>query len=660
VRGVPAVRQWLPFIVVGITSGSIYALAAMGLVLTFKTSGIFNFGHGAQAAMAAYVMFELRERNGLPWPVAGLLTLLLAGVLAGLVMELAAKALAEAPPAARVGATVGLLVGIQGGLFAVFGSKRVQMRFFLPTHLVRFADVNIRVEQIIVTAIALASAVGLYWYMGRTRVGVATLGVVDDPALLGLTGTNPMMVRRSAWIIGSSFAAVSGMLLAPTAGLDAGTLTLLVFFAFGAAAIGAFNSLPMTYVGGLGIGLGSEILKKFFTHGGAIAALPSTLPFLVLFAVLLVIPKQKLVERGSAVVRRQLPPLALPAPAQRVAAVTGVVLLFALPHLVGTRTVTYTNALCFVILFSSLSLLVRMSGQISLCQMTFAAVGGATFAHAMSGGFPWPVAVLVAGLVTVPVGALVAIPAIRLSGVYLAVATFGFALLVQDLVFPSSFMFSNFSKVLKAPRPKISWLHTQTDTGYYYVVLAIGLVCVLLIVGLRRSRLGRLLRGLAEGAVALDAHGTNTNITRLLVFCASAFFAGIAGAVIAPISGSVSPPPYDFTISLLLVAVLFIAGRQPVLGAFVAAGLYIVVPGYIPQGWLKWTPVLFGGGAVLAAMFGGLPVVDRIRTSKRAMSRSGRPSPASARFRAAASNVGSAHVQPAPEPVPERVPEVVG
>jgi ABC-type branched-subunit amino acid transport system permease subunit len=471
------------------------------------------------------------------------------------------------------------------------------------------------------------------------------------------------MVRRSAWIIGSAFAAMSGMLLAPTAGLDAGILTLLVFYAFGAAAIGSFNSLPMTYVGGLGIGLGSEILKKFLTHGGAIAALPSTLPFLVLFAVLLVIPKGKLIERGSSVVRRNLAPLAIPARARGGFVAASAVLLLLLPHLVRTRTVTYTNALCFVILFSSLSLLVRMSGQISLCQMSFAAVGGATFAHAISGGFPWPLAVLMAGLVAAPVGALVAIPAIRLSGVYLAVATFGFALLVQDLIFPSSLMFTTYSKALKAPRPKISWLHTNTDTGYYYVVLAIAVGCLLMVVGLRRSRLGRLLRGLAEGPIALDAHGTNTNVTRLLVFCASAFFAGIAGAVIAPITGSVSPPPYDFSISLLLVAVLFIAGRQPVLGAFVAAAMYIVIPGYLPQGWLKWTPVIFGGGAVLAAMFGGLPVLDRLRTSKRTMSRQGRPSPALARFLSAVPTNGrrSDHrLDPPAEARPERLPEVVG
>jgi hypothetical protein len=114
---------------------------------------------------------------------------------------------------------------------------------------------------------------------------------------------------------------------------------------------------------------------------------------------------------------------------------------------------------------------------------------------------------------------------------------------------------------------------------------------------------------------------------------------------------------------LLLVAVLFIAGRQPVLGAFVAAAMYIVIPGYLPQGWLKWTPVIFGGGAVLAAMFGGLPVLDRLRTSKRTMSRQGRPSPALARFMSAMPTNGkrSDHrLDPAAEARPERLPEVVG
>src|SRR5665213_176752 len=99
-------NAWLPFIVIGITSGSVYGLAAMGLVLTYKTSGVLNFAHGAQAAIAAYLVFELRQRDHLPWPIACLIALILAGVLAGVLLELMARHLAKASVAGRAGATV--------------------------------------------------------------------------------------------------------------------------------------------------------------------------------------------------------------------------------------------------------------------------------------------------------------------------------------------------------------------------------------------------------------------------------------------------------------------------------------------------------------------------------------------------------------------------
>src|SRR5581483_2711851 len=305
-----------------------------------------------------------------------------------------------------------------------------------------------------------------------------------------------------------------------------------------------------------------------------------------LFVALLVAPRAALVERGTQVVRRALPPLRLDRRTQIAVTVVGAGVLLVIPHVVGTRIPLYSSALAFVILFASLSLLVRTSGQISLCHMTFAAIGASVYAHAMANGVPWPVTMLLAGLVATPAGAVVAIPAIRLSGVYLAIATFGFALLVQDLVFPASWMFGNFSHVMRAPRPRIAWLHT---------------------------------------------HGANTNLTRLWVFCISAFFAGVGGAALAPVTGAVNAYPFDFTISLTLVAVLFIAGRQPIAGAFLAAALYQVGPGYLTSSTaLGWIPVLFGAGALITAMAGGLPILDRSRTSKRSRARLGR-SPVRAR-----------------------------
>src|SRR5437870_514592 len=104
----------------------------MGLVLTNKTSGIFNFAHGAQAALGAYCMWELWKVAGWPWPLAGASALLLAGVVGGLVLERIAYALGDKGPAARVVATVGLLVAIQGAIPLRWGASTIQMPYFLP------------------------------------------------------------------------------------------------------------------------------------------------------------------------------------------------------------------------------------------------------------------------------------------------------------------------------------------------------------------------------------------------------------------------------------------------------------------------------------------------------------------------------------------------
>jgi branched-subunit amino acid ABC-type transport system permease component len=637
-------KQYLPFLVIGISAGSVYGLAAVGLVLTYKTSGIFNFAHGAQAALAAYLMFEFHERMGMAWPVAMLLSLLLAGVMAGLLLERVAYGLASVGTAARVAATVGLLVAIQGGLVVAFGSASLAMKIYLPSAIVELPGVNVRMDQIIVTAFVLVAVVGLYLFFTRTKLGLSMQAVVDDPALLGLQSINPVRVRRFAWLIGSSFAAISGMVLAPTLGLDAFLLTLLVFYAYGAAAVGRFSSLPITYVGGLVIGVAAALLTKFLNTTGPIASLPATLPFLVLFGALLVVPKHHLIERGSQAVRRPLAPVAFSRRTKLTGLAAGTVVALAIPLVAGTKLPLFTSALAFVVLFASLSLLVRMSGQVSLCQMAFAAVGATTAARAVGAHIPFPLAVLLGGLVAIPIGALLAIPAIRLSGVYLAIATFGFGLLVQRLVFSSFLMFGKDSYVV-APRPKLAGLNVHTDTGYYFVVLVATVACVGLLALIRTSRMGRLLRAFADSPTALNAHGTNTTELKVLVFCTSAFLAGIGGALLGPVTGTATAVSFDLGMSLVLLAVLFVAGRQPLLSAVVASVLFIVVPGYINNAAMRqYTPIVFGALAVVAAIYGGVPLLDRLEAAKRLSRRS----PERTRLRARAAACCTTPATPAP------------
>ena len=619
-----------PYILIGITTGSIYALAAVGLVLTFKTSGIFNFAHGAQAAVAAYVFYEFYERKGIAWPLAGALTLVLVGVAGGLILERLAAGLAGAPLTARVAATIGLLVGTQGLLEKIFGGEALLVRFFLPTKPIDLPGFVIREDQIIVTFLALAGTLGLYWFLKTRRLGIAMQAAIEDPDLLAAKGINPVRVRRWAWIIGSSFATVSGILLAPITSLNASVLTLLVFYAFGAAAVGMFDSLVLTHVGGLAIGIGSAVLTKYITGGGALAGLPSSLPFIVLFGALVFAPTGKLRVRESGPLRRPLP--ARTATRRKISPLYGALVVLAvlvvIPHVVGAARVSlYASALGFSVIFVSLALLVRVSGQISLCQMTFAGIGAAAFGHAMGAGWPWALAVLAAGLAALPAGIAVALPAFRLSGLYLAMATFAFALLVRDVLFFTSWMFgTRRDSVIEAPRPHLGGLHLDTDVGYYYVILVIAVAAVLLAYAVSRGRLGRLLRAMADAPAAVNAHGANTNVSKFLVFCVSAFLAGIGGAILTPISGSINVLSYHPIVSLVLVAVLFIAGSHPIRAAAIAAAMHVLLPGYINSAEIQpYIPISFGALAIVSSVLAGRSLLrrtaDRIAESTRARER---------------------------------------
>lgn len=595
-------RALLPYLVLGLVSGSVYGLTAMGLVLTYKTTGVFNFAHGAVATAAAYLFYELDAKRGLPWPVALVATVVLVAVLGGPLMELIGSRLRRVPVATQVVATIGLLLAIQGIVVAIFGAAAMPFPAFLSSRTIRLPGVYVGIDQIVVFAVAAVLAIGLFVFFRSSRTGLSMQAVVDNPDLVGLRGTSAVRVRTIAWMVGLGIAALSGVLLGPSEGLNAPFLTLLVVQAFGAAAVGGFASLPLVYGGGLALGVLAAIVSKFGLGHQWLQGVPSSLPFVFLLVVMLVAPRRlarrSTSPRSSGSTARELPPVV-----RRVGPLVVIGLAAAVPAFVGTKLPVFAGGAAYVVLFASLVLLVRTSGQTSLCHAGFAAVGASSFSHFTHGaGLPWLVALLLAGLVAVPVGALVSVPAIRLSGIYLALGTFGFGVLLQQLVYRTRFMFGR-SGPLPVPRPG----GFDGDVAYYYVILAVAVLTCLLVAALNRQRLGRLLRALADSPLALSAQGVDINVTRVLVFCISAFLAAISGALLAALSGSVDVAPFDPFQSLLYLAVLAVAGSGQLRAAVVAAALLAVVPAYVAGSdtVATYEPVVFGVSAVLIALAEG-------------------------------------------------------
>ncbi|HEY2166110.1 MAG TPA: ABC transporter permease [Jatrophihabitantaceae bacterium] len=612
-----AYKVW-PFVVAGVADGSVYGLAALGLVLTYKTSGMFNLAIGAQAAASAYVFYSLRIVVGLPWPIAAVLCLIGVGLGGALIFERLALWLSDAAPVFRVVTTIGLMVFLQSLLSAAYGPATLTMPAFLPTSIVRIGGVNVSVGQIIIVALGILATATLYLFFRRTRLGVSMQAVVEDPSLLALQATNPDVVRRYAWSIGSCFVSVSGMLVAPAFGVDVNHMLLVFIAAFGAAALASFTSLAGAFTAALAIGIAVNVVSYELSSSANVVvnSFYTQIPFLVLVLALGLLPKRRLAERGAARVRRFKPVRTFPRELVITTSVIAIAAAVAIPYVVTSADIDqYTEAAGFFIILASMGLLLWTSGQISLCHMAFAAVGAVTLGHAEAAGLPWLLGVALAALVALPVGALVAIPSFRLSGTFLAVITFGVGLLFQNLLYTTFLMFGSLGSIdVGRPHVKLFGLDLNGDRGYYFVALVAAAGAALVVVMVRRSRLGRFSRALSDSPQALEAHGTDTRLTRPFVFCISAAMAAVGGAMVAGVTGSASSyqaGSFGYFTSLVIVAVLVFCGRLPLLSPLVAAVVLEVLKIYPPfdrTGYINYQGVIFGVLAIGAAVLPGIKI----------------------------------------------------
>jgi ABC-type branched-subunit amino acid transport system ATPase component/branched-subunit amino acid ABC-type transport system permease component len=604
-------HQFLPFIVIGLATGAVYGLAGMGVVLTFKTSGILNLGYGSIAALDAFLFYILYVEHQWPWPLAVAVCLLVFAPLLGLLMELLARSLTDASETIKVVATVGIILIVEAIGLLWHETNPPTFPHFLSQSTVSILGVNVTWEQIILFGFSLVAGTALYLFFRFVRLGVVMRGVVDNHELVAMSGDNPVRVRRWAWIVGTVFAAAAGLLLSPTFPVDGVTLPTAVFSAFGAAAIGYFSSLPLTFGGGLVIGIAGALLDKYAATIPGLSGLPVGLPVIVLVLVLILIPRRRLVQRRLVAVAPTRRSYYAPTRVRLAAGVAVLALLALIPAFQQSQVALWSAALIDVILFLSLGLLVRKSGQISLCQLAFAAVGAAAFGHFAADHMPWLLALVLATLVAAPVGALIAIPAVRVSGVFLALATLGFGILMEQVFYPRGILFGDNPLGLTDPRPNFSiggW-NLSSDTGFYYVILIVTVLVVLFVISISTGRLGRLLEALSDSPVALETGGMNSSGLKVIVFCIAAAIASLSGALTGMLytfaSGSYFP---SFT-SLEVVAVVVIVTVGDPWFALLAAVGYAVIPGYITGSTSTWLTLLFGVFAVTAAYSTRSPTV---------------------------------------------------
>jgi branched-chain amino acid transport system permease protein len=591
-------HELLEFTVIGLVLGSAYAVAASGLVVTYSTSGIFNIAHGAIGMLMAFVYWQL----SVPWHVpSGVAFALSAFVLAPLFGALVERSLIRRIDPSNVAATLAVTVGLTllliGVVNEVWTPQARVVDLFFGNHGFEFFGVFLVWQDVITIGAAIAIAVGLRLFLFRTTLGIAMRGVVDNRELIGLYGGRPKVYSTLSWAIGASLASIAGILVAPTLQLDPLILTLLVIDAYAAAMVGRLRSLPRTFLGAMIVGLLSSYAVGYFPSTAGfwsstpIQGLKLSVPSILLFVVLLAYPVSRI--RTTGALRRPSIPVASLARS----VIGGIVLigatLVAVDLMDAGNVAKLAIGLAFGLICLSLVPLAGWGGQISICQLTFAGLGAFAMYKFGSGGALW--GLLAAGGLAGTVGAIVALPALRLRGLYLALATMAFASAMDNLFFPWSAVFG-FNGSVHIYRPEIFGLSASSDKSFTVLLAVIFALLSIGLLALRRGPFGRVLIAMKDSEAACATLGLNLTATKLLVFSLSAALAGIAGALYGGATSVVGGTDFQMFESLLILAAVAIGGAAACTSALLG-GLAL---GFLPS---DVQFLYIGGGTLLLASY---------------------------------------------------------
>ncbi len=592
-------------VVLGVFAGSIYGLAAMGVVLTYKTAGVFNFAYGAIAMFCAYTYWKLHDAWHLTaWIALPLLLVVVAPVI-GLLLERLFSPLSGERAEVQIVVSLGVLALLEAATPLLYGGEDRGLQPIFPRSTFRLGSLHVGWDQLGTLLVSLVLGGGLWWLLRHTRFGTATRAVVDNRDLAGIIGINGDWVRRVAWMVSSVFAALVGVLLSPSQGLDVYVLTVVVIYTFAPAVLGRLVSLPWAYAGGIVLGVVMSLLTEW-SSSGTVADLEASIPYLALF-VLLVVLGSRLREAGLAV----RPVRSAPAPTAgarrglgRSLAVGTPVFgaLFALPlALGGPHLGDVTSGVMYAVIAVSLVVLTGWAGQISLAQFSFVGIGAFTVGHlAGTHGQTFVPAALAGMAIAVPLGLLVGLASLRLSGLYLALATMAFALLMDNLVFNRPGLTGGYTGIT-VPRPRLGGISFASPAAFHELVVGVLAVVVLGAALLHHGPVGRRLQILRDSPLAASTLGVNLTVTKLVTFAACGALAALGGALYGAGQRAITPADFTFSASLQLLLLVVLGGRAVLSGALLAGAVYSVQLFPLPITVIRYIPLAVAFGVIFLA-----------------------------------------------------------
>ena len=594
----------LVFLLLGLGNGAVFAALGLALVVTYRSSGVVNFSTGAVALYVAYTYAFLRNGEllipipGLPQTVhlsnsmgfvpALAISLVIAAALGALLYALVFRPLRTAPAAAKAVASIGIMILVQALLAARVGTNPVSVSRIFPRKVYHVGSSPVPGDRVWFAVSIVALAVLLSVWFRFTRFGLATRAAAESEKGALVSGLSPERIAVVNWALSVAIAGLSGILIAPIIPLTPISYTLFIVPALAAALVGNFTRIPITVAAGLLIGMLQSELTYVQARRSTPGSLPSHLPNwlpksglaelvpLVVILVYLIFGGQRLPSRG-AIIQQTLGRAPRPNNLIGPGAGLAVIALIGILATHGTYRAAIILSLTFGVISLSQVVVTGFTGQISLAQLTLA--GAAAFAltriqHQLH--VPFPISPILAALAAMAIGVLVGLPALRIRGLPVAVATLALAVAVEALWFDNPQLNGSFKG---APIKDATFLGINLAVGSGKaaprVAFGVMVLIVLLLVAagvalLRRGRLGASMLAVRANERSAAAAGIDVARTKVIAFAIGGFIAGLGGCLLAYQQTVANASSFTAIGGIGLFATAYLAGVTSVSGGILA------------------------------------------------------------------------------------------
>jgi ABC-type branched-subunit amino acid transport system ATPase component/ABC-type branched-subunit amino acid transport system permease subunit len=608
--------QGLPFgvVLLGLLLGGLSSLTAMGLVIVYRSARIINFAQAEIGALAASVAVVMVTGSHLPYFAALPVGLAVAMATGAVIDATVVRKLFQAPRLILTVATIGLA--------QVLGAAEIELPHFF-SHLNSFSTFTTPFhmqfivgpivfdgDDVVAAVVVPLVLVGLAWFFGRTGAGIAIRGAADSNERALLLGIPVRRLSLVVWMLAAVLSGIGAMLSTPVLGANVGAVagpTALVA-PLAAAALAGMESLPLAFAASLAIGVFQQAIFWSYPR--------STTVDVAMFAVVLV---ALLVQRrrysrvddaglGGYVALREVRPIPMVLRnlkeirnSRRLLFTLGVLAVVLVPLALNDAQLTLLAYVAiYGIIAVSLVVLTGWSGQISLGQYAFAGVGaGVTAGLLVHAHVDLFLALAVAAVAGAATATLIGIPAARIPGLFLAVATLAFAVPVSTWLLNSNY----FPAITPTsmPRPTVlGRIDLDSASSFYYLCLSFLVLALLVARNYRRTRAGRSVIAVRDNRRGAASFSVNPTRVKLAAFALAGALAGVAGGLTAVGLRGIGFSSFAPETSLQIFTMVVIGGLGSLSGALLGAA------------YVEATQWFLHGAAQLLATGGGILLVVQL------------------------------------------------